>query len=204
MSASTSTPTVVWDSAWKVGAASDLLKHLPQVEHRLLEIIAGNDQATAAVRDMISSGQSVIDDRALVGPGSHNAESRNHTCSIILRFRDDELRSIGLHGPFLGQICPVEAKAPVKSVKKATGSRCTVHAFTQVRDCRFCGPCDVEVEGPIESAPENLSADLALAADDKAESLGWKSGACPHCAWEHRAYLHDEARADSPALEDVA
>ncbi|BCU77992.1 hypothetical protein [Luteolibacter sp. LG18] len=77
----------------------------------------------------------------------------------------------------------------------------TIHALVQRRECRFCGPCELEVEGPIESTPETLDEDIALACDDEAANLGWLSGACPHCAWEHRHFLRDEHRADFPGRD---
>jgi hypothetical protein len=93
------------------------------------------------------------------------------------------------------------AAVPVDTAERPTplrepGPLYTIHAFTQQRDCRHCGPCEVEVEGPIETRLETFSEDIALAADDEAESLGWKSGYCPHCAWEHREYLRAEHHAD--------
>jgi hypothetical protein len=72
-------------------------------------------------------------------------------------------------------------------------------------ECRFCGPCAVDVEGPIETMPENLGEDIELAIADTLEALGWKSGACPCCAYQHRDFLAAEAKADDQdADEDAA
>lgn len=77
----------------------------------------------------------------------------------------------------------------------------TIHCMTQRRDCAKCGPCELEVEGPIETRAETMSEDIALACDDEAEIRGWKMGHCPACAWEYRHELRDQYRAETP-VED--
>jgi len=79
-----------------------------------------------------------------------------------------------------------------------------IHSVSCALDCRFCGPQTVEVDGPIETTSETLAADLELAARDDAERLGWKSGACQHCAHERRHQLQDEHRAEHPTLSEEA
>lgn len=100
---------------------------------------------------------------------------------------------------------PAQAEPPARvaatRILADPGPLYTIHAFTQRRDCRHCGPCEIEVEGPIETRLDTLGEDIALAADDEAESLGWKSGFCPHCAWEHREYLSAEHHADFEEVE---
>lgn len=85
----------------------------------------------------------------------------------------------------------------------------TIHAMTQLRECRFCGPVELEIEGPIETTPELLGEDIAQACEDEAERAHWThdtygSPVCPRCAWERRHLLADEHRADHPADADAA